>query len=64
MPASYILSGVNTVSQLRYETCKQQTGMIQQAVKALIFKCINLHVEYVHTILYQLESLYSEPFMS
>ena len=71
MPASCILSSVNTVSQLRYETCKQQTGMIQQAVKALIFKCIsckalNLHVEYVATynLILQLESFYSESLMS
>ena len=70
MAASYILIGVNTISQLRYETCKQQTGMIQQAVKAPIFKCIsckalNLHVEYVATynFILQLESLYSEPLM-
>ena len=71
MAASYILIGVNTVSQLRYETCKQQTGMIQQAVKAPIFKCIsckalNLHVEYVATynFILQLESFYSESLMS
>ena len=71
MPASYTLSAINTVSQLRYETCKQQTGMIQQAVKALIFKCIsckalNLHVEYVATYIsiLKLESYYSEALMS